>query len=183
MVTRTPPTENVLSASSIHAGIVFLLAWGGVFVLFWGTFSWIEPTLQSGVAGHAQWVLEHVGVSTAPTQNPVQFWAELFLIEISPLCSGMLELILLSAAITATPGRSVRNKLLGITGGIFFLYVFNVLRIVFTILQLTHTSLAFATLTHDILFRITLLGGFALAYGIWLHSRVIWNSLTKGGWV
>lgn len=69
----------------------------------------------------------------------------------------------------ATKGKKWKNKLKGIIAGIFLLQTFNIFRIVATIQQLNNMSIEFATLTHDLLFRIVLLVGFAILYAGWLY--------------
>ncbi|MEK6820990.1 MAG: exosortase/archaeosortase family protein, partial [archaeon] len=124
-------------------------------------------------------LLSSVGVSTSDAGNSIQFWMSGKRIEISALCSGMLEMILLASAILATPIRTVRARILGVVAGVGVLYVFNLFRMVVTLLQLEHTSLAFATLTHDVLFRLVLIVGFALVYWVWLHAERIYARMGR----
>ena len=130
-----------------------------------------EIHLQIAEAGFVQSALHALGTETRPTENPIQFFAGEKLIEISPLCSGLLEMILLVAAIVATRDASVRKKIIGIILGVGVLFAWNLVRMLISIQQLLHTNLEFAELTHGVLFRVMLVIGFALIYWIWLHGK------------
>lgn len=150
-------------------GARFFLAWAMLSVILWIIFQPFELILQEVTRAHVQTILHAIGTNTI-LQNPIQFWTQNKVIEISPLCAGLVEIILLASAMAATPTVSNRKKIIGIILGVSVLYVFNVLRIVFTVQQLVHTNVAFAELTHDVMFRILLVAGFALLYWVWLNS-------------
>lgn len=159
-----------LAQMSVFAGVLFLL------------FQPFEIFLQEMVACHARAVLHVVGTNTIE-QNSIQFWVEDKLVEISPLCAGLIEVILLASAIAATRMVSMEKKIKGILAGIVLLYAFNIFRIVITVQQLVHTSFSFAEFTHDVFFRLILIGGFALIYAGWLNIEKIraWSKV-KGLW-
>ncbi|MEK6902702.1 MAG: exosortase/archaeosortase family protein [archaeon] len=166
MVTRL---KVVSRSDALHEGIRFLATFLIVAAALLFLFTPMESWLQQLEAGQTQSLLHALGVPTSPAQNPTQFWMNGKLIEISPLCSGLLEMILLASAIIVTPSASVRKKVVGLVIGIFILYVFNLFRMGVTLLQLEHASFSFAEITHDILFRVILIVGFALLYAVWLN--------------
>lgn len=153
----------------LREGILFLATLGVVGGILYLLLRPFEIILQTLLSTHVQRVLELIGTRVI-SQTPIRFWAENHLIEVSPLCAGLLEMILLTSAIIATRGASVRKKIKGIGFGIVVLYVFNVLRIVFTVQQIVHTPISFAELTHDVLFRLILVVGFAAVYAYWLKT-------------
>ncbi len=161
------------NALLLREGILFLAQWGVLAgVLFLLLSPTIENALHAVVSTHAQQGLRALGTVNDPI-SPIQFWVQGKLVEISPLCSGLLEMILLASAMVVTPTIGTRKKIFGIAGGIILLYVFNLFRIIITIQQLVHTSLSFVEFTHDVLFRLVLLLGFAALYGGWLNSARI----------
>ena len=153
----------------VREGILFLCQWAVLCGILMLVLAGGEHSLQALVSAHAQLGLRVVGTHTSPL-SPVQFWAENKAVEISPLCSGLVEMILLASAIAATPGFSWRKKIVGIAAGVALLYLFNIFRIIITVQQLIHSPLSFAAFTHDVLFRIVLLAGFALLYGGWVNG-------------
>jgi len=153
----------------LREGIIFLATFsvsGGIFYLLLQPF---EIILQTLLSTHVRRGLELLGTDTI-AQSPIRFWAKTHLIEISSLCAGLLEIILFASAVLATRGVSTRKKIWGIVLGVAALYVFNVLRIIFTVQQIVHTPFSFAELTHDVLFRLILIMGFAAVYWFWLKS-------------
>lgn len=166
MVTRSQPFSR---PSALREGIIFLATFLVAAVVLYFVLSPFETNLQKIEANQTQSILNAVGVDTTPAGNPIQFWMNGKLIEISALCSGLLEMILLASAILATPTATPRKKILGIIIGVAILYMFNLFRIAVTLLQLEHASFSFAELTHDVLFRLILIVGFAALYGAWLN--------------
>ncbi len=155
---------------AVMAGVPFIVSiiiFSGILFLILSPF---EIHLQTFEAHLVQKILNAIGTSTRATENPTQFFAENYLVEVSPLCSGLLELILLIAAVVATPDATWKKKIKGIILGGGLLFVFNLLRMTISIQQLIHTSLEFAEFTHGVLFRAVLILGFALIYGVWVHS-------------
>lgn len=85
----------------------------------------------------------------------------------SDLCTGLLETILLIAAIAATFEISARKRIIGIVVGIVAVFVFNLLRIAITTLAILQASLETAEFTHNVLFRIFLFIAIAGLYAAW----------------
>lgn len=158
--------------SLIKEGILFLAQMGVLAGVLFVILQPFEMGLQELVSSHAQWILHALGTSTISETN-VRFWAESALIEISPLCAGLLEMILLASAIAATNTASLSKKIKGILVGVTLLYLFNVFRIIITVQQLVYTPLSFAEFTHDVFFRVVLIAGFAAIYSAWLNSQKI----------
>jgi exosortase/archaeosortase family protein len=156
----------------IREGIIFLATFAGLSIVLYAVFSPLESGLQALVASHAQNVLHSIGTPTQ-TLTTIQFWAGNKLIEISPLCAGLIEMILLTSVMIATRNTAWQKKLFGMVGGIIVLYAFNILRIVFTVQQIVHTPFSFAEFTHDLLFRLILFAGFAGMYYVWLNYFTI----------
>jgi exosortase/archaeosortase family protein len=161
--------------------IAFLTRWGVLFVFFYFILMGYERALQEMETQHVQSILSALGMATLNGPTSIQFFAGINRIEISALCSGLIEMVLLGTAILATQTRSIHSRLRGVIVGVFLLYVFNLVRIVITILQLHYTTLSFATFTHDILFRLILILGFAILYGAWLNFDKICMVLRQKG--
>lgn len=160
---------NTQRKKALWKGGILFLAQVGVFTgLLFLLFQPMEFFLQELTATHAQFVLHVLGTATV-SQDAIQFWAGNNLVEISSLCAGLLEMILLVSAMLATDTVSLEKKMKGIIAGVILLYAFNIFRIVITVQQLVHTSLSFAEFTHDVFFRLMLLVGFAAIYAAWLN--------------
>lgn len=176
---RPISSEKNPNVRAAMEGVRFLGVMLGAAILLYFLFLPIEINLQNAETNHVRGMLSTVGVETRDAQLPNQFFVNEKLVEISPLCSGLVEMVLLIGAIVATRGASMRKKIMGIGIGIFILYLFNLIRIVVSVLQLRYTSLAFATLTHDILFRVILILGFALVYAGWVHAARVMEWLAE----
>jgi exosortase/archaeosortase family protein len=100
-------------------------------------------------------------------QEPVLIHFESFTVGINFLCTGLMELFILIAAILATPETKLRKKVVGLTAAFIATLFFNVLRITATIHAIESGQLSTATFTHDILFRLSLLVVIAGVYGTW----------------
>ncbi|MEK6971095.1 MAG: exosortase/archaeosortase family protein [archaeon] len=173
---NVPPSRREKKTSIKNEAIRFLLVWGAGFALLYMILSPFESLLQGVETEHVRFLLERVGVSTTAGGGvPFQFVMGNKTIEISPLCSGLVEMILLTSAIFATRGEKIGARIQGIAAGLILLYGFNLFRMVVTLLQLEYTSLSFAAATHDLLFRLLLIVGFATIYGAWLHRRKVWE--------
>lgn len=161
----------------------FLARWILWFAIGWAVFHPFENILQGIEAAHVRTLLSWVGVETVSGIVSHQFLMSGKLIEISPLCSGLLELLLLASAILATRNEKWGSRLRGAVIGILALYGLNLLRMVVTLLQLEHASLSFAALTHDYLFRLLLILGFVFVYGGWLNRVRIREWMHQKGWL
>lgn len=105
-------------------------------------------------------------------QEPVLILFENFKVQISYLCTGLMEFILLASALIATAGIKKEKKIIGIIGAGITTYIFNVIRIALTISLIENTSTEIIELTHNILFKITLFALIAGYYFIWYYLSV-----------
>ncbi len=182
MVQVSPKNKPWKNTIPLEAG-AFLSRWALWFAIGWVLFSPYENVLQGIEAAHVRFVLNGVGVETVSGVVSHQFFMSGNLIEISPLCSGLLEIILLISAILATRNEKWDSRIHGAILGAIILYLFNLLRMVVTLLQLEHTSLSFAVFTHDFLFRLLLILGFVFLYGGWLNRARIRERMHQKGWL
>lgn len=88
-------------------------------------------------------------------------------IAITYLCTGLLELVILVAAIIASFGIEPRKRLLGIGGAVIVTALFNIARIFLSIYIIIIFGLQFGELSHDLLFRLFLFSVIAGYYTIW----------------
>ncbi len=102
-------------------------------------------------------------------QEPVLILFENYSIQISYLCTGVMEFILISSALIATQGITKEKKLIGILGAGITVYVFNLIRIITTISLIETSSTQVIELTHDLLFRISLFFLIAGYYFLWYY--------------
>jgi len=105
-------------------------------------------------------------------QEPVLILFENFSVQISYLCTGLLEFVLLVSAVIATEGIKRKKKIFGIIGAGIVTFVFNIVRIVFTVSLISESSLEVIELTHDVLFRISLFVLIAGYYFLWYYFSV-----------
>jgi len=105
-------------------------------------------------------------------QNPVLILFENYSIQISYLCTGLLEFILLTSALIATQGITKEKKISGIVGAGIATFLFNVSRIVITISLIENSSIETIELAHDLLFRISLFVLIAGYYFVWYYFSV-----------
>ncbi|PIN98197.1 MAG: hypothetical protein COT90_05360 [Candidatus Diapherotrites archaeon CG10_big_fil_rev_8_21_14_0_10_31_34] len=105
-------------------------------------------------------------------QQPVMILAENFSVQISYLCTGLMEFIVLVAAIIATTGIKKEKKLIGIIRAGIAVFLFNAGRIIITISLIEKTDLQTIELAHDLLFRISLFVLIAGYYFVWYYSAV-----------
>ncbi len=129
-----------------------------------------EGLLQGIESEIAQRILQMLGTHVYAGHVAHVFVAEGFLIEISSLCSGLLEICLLAGAILATHEYALHARVQGVIIFCAILFAANIVRIVASVQQLVYTSLSFAEFTHGILFRGVLILGFALLYAAWLRT-------------
>jgi exosortase/archaeosortase family protein len=86
---------------------------------------------------------------------------------ITSLCTGILEFSLISSAILASRGVKLKNRIIGFLLSIPLVVVFNIFRIVFTILILIYLSLSVAEFLHSFLFRLFLIIIVIVFYYFW----------------
>lgn len=91
-------------------------------------------------------------------------------IEISELCTGLTEFLVIVGAIAASAGISVRRRLLGIAAGGIATVLLNLLRIVVTVLVILGAGdLGLIEFTHNVLFRVFLFVSIAGIYMAWFY--------------
>ena len=91
-------------------------------------------------------------------------------IEISELCTGLMETLIVASAIIASAGIDWRKRLFGSVSAGLAAIVLNYARIVFTTLLILGTAdIALISFTHNILFRAFLLISIAGMYIIWFY--------------
>ena len=94
-------------------------------------------------------------------------------IEISELCTGLMETLIIVSAIIASAGIDWRKRLFGSVSAGLASIVLNFARIVFTILLILGTAdIALITFAHNILFRAFLLVSIAGMYMLWFWWAV-----------
>lgn len=99
-------------------------------------------------------------------------------IGISYLCTGILELALVWAAVLASFGTGLKERVVGAVAATFVLAVFNVMRIAASILAIFYFGLDAGNFSHDVLFRAFLFATIAGYYFLWFG----WASgFEKGG--
>ncbi len=105
-------------------------------------------------------------------QEPVLIYFENFSVQISYLCTGLMEFILLVSAVTATEGIKRKKKVFGIIGAGIATFLFNIMRIAITISLIQGSSMEEIELTHDVLFRLSLFVLVAGYYFLWYYFSV-----------
>ncbi|MDP6670253.1 MAG: exosortase/archaeosortase family protein [archaeon] len=129
-----------------------------------------EPDLQHGIAGLTATIFSG---EVTTEENPVVSLPSGVKIEISPLCTGMLELFIIVAAILASVGISLKKRAAGAALAAVIIFVLNIFRISFTtLLILGVDSLEVIELAHDLLFRIFLFVSIAAIYIAWFYWAV-----------
>lgn len=88
-------------------------------------------------------------------------------IAISYLCTGLLETVIILSAVITSFGIKIQKRAIGVIGALIAIVIFNVLRIVTSILIIIFFGLDIATFSHDVLFRIFLFVSVAGIYFIW----------------
>jgi exosortase/archaeosortase family protein len=88
---------------------------------------------------------------------------------ISGLCTGLLEMIILSSAILATLEIDTRKRLVGVAVGVIAIGLFNWFRIVATTLIALSQPIEVVELSHEVLFRVFLFLVIAGFYWTWLR--------------
>ncbi|MBU0635616.1 exosortase/archaeosortase family protein [Candidatus Micrarchaeota archaeon] len=89
-------------------------------------------------------------------------------IVINDLCTGILEAIVLLAAILATFEIYWKKRIVGVIAAIIGIFIFNQIRILVTTLFILNAPLEIVVLSHDVLFRLFLFIVIAVFYGAWL---------------
>ncbi len=142
---------------------IFLLCFAALYLssfLYANFFQYLHAFLQS-----TTW--NFLGKKNFLKNNILHF--ENLRVEISFLCSGLIELFILISAIIATPS-SRRKKIFGIVASLVLVFIFNFFRI-FISTYFLFLDISFAELIHEILFRLSLFFVIAGVYYLWLRSE------------
>jgi exosortase/archaeosortase family protein len=147
----------------------FILSIMAFYILFWLIMTSVDLTpLKTMTANAANALLNAAGVP-----SNVAFNGEPSIIvgnvtaQITNLCAGDLEIALLTAIILSTSDRSLRRRLIGVTGGLITILILNPLRIFIVLATGYYSSWQWADFTHDVLFRATLLTVIVAYYFAW----------------
>ncbi len=94
-------------------------------------------------------------------------------IQISELCTGLQELLILVSAIIASIGIAWKKRIIGAVAGAIIVMLFNFLRITATVMLIVSTKdLGTIEFAHNILFRIFLFATIAIAYIAWFQWAI-----------
>ncbi|MBR9707690.1 MAG: exosortase/archaeosortase family protein [Candidatus Diapherotrites archaeon] len=148
---------------TLIALIIVLLGYVEIYPLIpWSTLSFL--TAQATVI-----VLNVFGLNYLLTTSTAGVMIETqgFMAEIVPLCTGYLELIVLSAFILASEDRTMKSRLQGVLGSIVTVFTLNTLRIAVTAYALQSLNQSFSVFIHDVLFRAMLFVVIVGVYSVW----------------
>ncbi|MBI2530446.1 MAG: hypothetical protein HYW05_04870 [Candidatus Diapherotrites archaeon] len=157
----------------------FIIAIIAAFALLHTAFFLIVPLqiYESAIASIVAFIFGAFGVQAsvnAGMEPVVALFPNGLQIFISYLCTGALETFLLIAAILASFGIDMRKRIIGAIAAFIAVFIFNLLRILITIFLLINLDLRIAEISHDLLFRISLLiaiAGFYYAWQNWAAGR------------
>jgi len=163
-----------LDRKELVKNLKFLALWAVLFILlYYGTIALIGWNGIEGLtAQSSQKILALIGQKASLSLSgefPV-LSIQGKEIAISELCTGWLETAILCAAILASIGIAWKKRICGAIWALAFGLAFNQLRIVVSTMQLLSTDLQTAELTHDILFRLSLLAVIAGFYYLWFRK-------------
>lgn len=153
-------------------GLLFLLVFALVYTVLSFGYELILP-LQSAeyfIGSAVLFLLGAAGIQgTLSLQEPVLISLQNGpAIQISYLCTGLMEFFIVTAAIIASLGISWKKRVLGAIAGAIVVFAFNILRIFLTVLiALGNPEKQLLEFTHDILFRVTLFLVIAGTYIVW----------------
>lgn len=91
------------------------------------------------------------------------------IIVINDLCTGVLETMILVAAIVATLEIHWKKRAIGAVAAVLGIFVFNQIRIVSTIFFILNAPIDLVVLSHDIFFRVFLFITIAVFYWVFLR--------------
>lgn len=160
-----------LSKKDVVQNFKFLIALLALFIaIYYGLIALIGiKAFEEFTAFSVQKMLEGVGVQgkVFAMQEPVQMLVQNTGIVISELCTGLLEIALLVSAILASFGISLKKRVYGAVFAVFAGTGFNLLRVFASTMQAVSAGKELAVLTHDVLFRMSLLLVIAGMYLLW----------------
>ncbi|MBI2444861.1 hypothetical protein HYV43_00550 [Candidatus Micrarchaeota archaeon] len=159
------PLKPVFFATLKFLGLIVLFAALAYGVL---VFTPLEKLLAAYTAHATAFLLSTLGqVVTVTFQANPHLLSDGFDAELIPLCWGTVELALWAGIVLGTDNRSWNRRLKGLIGGTLVFLAFNPARIALT-LRLFDASQPFASsVAHDVLFRISLVALFVVAYFVW----------------
>lgn len=105
-------------------------------------------------------------------QEPVVLMVGEKAIAISYLCTGLLEIAVIVAAIGASFGVNIYKRIIGMALAVIATMLFNFFRIVSTILIIFSFELQIAELAHEFLFRIFLFVVIVGIYAVWFKWAI-----------
>lgn len=100
-------------------------------------------------------------------------------IEISYLCTGLLETIVLSGVIIASAGISIKKRIIGLAAGIIATMGVNFGRIFATLYFVQNSNATTAEFIHNVFFRLTLFVTIFCFYAIWFKWATYTEKKTK----
>lgn len=173
------PKENSMK-NEMDAG-KFMLSIAALFLFFSFLFSllpleWFEGFYAYGT----QLILGIFGFyGYVVMQEPALLYLEAFRVPIgiSYLCTGLLELSIVWAAVISSFGVGMRKRAMGVAAGTLTLVAFNFLRIIASILVIYYFGLDAGNFSHDLLFRLFLFLTIALFYYMWLKWATSKNGM------
>jgi len=159
--------KDILQTGKFLAGIA------AFFLFFWFLFSALPlEWFEYFYAFFSLEFLKIIGfIGYLGNGEPIQIFLENFpgVIEISFLCTGLLELWIVWSAVLASFGIELRKRILGIVAATIFLIGFNFFRILATILIIAWFNLEAGDLAHGILFKVFLFFSIAGFYYYWFN--------------
>ncbi|MFC2174417.1 exosortase/archaeosortase family protein [archaeon] len=144
--------------TAVFGGLAYLVASG------------LMPVLKPLTAAMSAAVLSLFG--SAYSQGALVFFNSLS-VQVIPLCVGDIEIAVLAGAMFATEDRTVRDRILGVTGAFVFVMAINSLRIAATLLAWQAWGIGAVEAVHSALFRTTLVVAIVGFYGAWYLRDVI----------
>lgn len=165
-------TVDLLSKPALERAGQFLLSITVLFIAFSFLFSLIGiGNFEAFYAHGTLAILSPLGFSGEVIEkDPVLLSLGQFKVQLgfSYLCTGLLELALVWAAVLSTAGISIGKRLLGAVSGAAVLVFFNFFRIVSSIIIIQEFGFEAGNFSHDLMFRAFLLATIAGFYYFWL---------------
>jgi exosortase/archaeosortase family protein len=162
--------QKIKTSRDVQQSSHFLLAFIAIMSVLYITSFFLTYPFELFFAFITQAFYQALGVQGEIVfQEPVLLLLPNLSIQISFLCTGLVELMVLVAAILASFGIDFEKKWKGIIGAIATVLVFNALRIIVTSLLIQNTTRELADLAHDLLFRISLFVVIVGFYGLWFY--------------
>ncbi len=155
--------------SEAKKGLKFLLHFS-VWFLALNFFAWLLPLpwVEAVTAELSVWLLALFGTGAEIIfREPVLILLHNHTISISYLCTGLLEAVIIAAAVLASVGISREKRILGAVAGVALTFIFNQARIVATMLAVVNMGLDSAEFLHNLLFRVFLFIVIAGYYALW----------------